>query len=72
MLNWEAAYGKAYDIQVSSDGGHWSTVYSTTAGNGGQEVVSFPAAQARYVRMQGVKRATQWGYSLYEFQVYAL
>ncbi|GAA1983783.1 penicillin acylase family protein [Catenulispora subtropica] len=71
ILNWETAYGKAYDLQVSADGTHWSTVYSTTAGTGGKEVDRFPVAQARYVRMQGVKRGTQWGYSLYEFQVYA-
>ncbi|GAA2048099.1 penicillin acylase family protein [Catenulispora yoronensis] len=72
ILNWEAAYGKAYSIQVSADGTTWQTVYSTTAGQGGQEVAGFPASQARYVRMQGVKRGTQWGYSLYEMQVYAV
>lgn len=71
ILNWEAAYGKAYNIEVSSDGTTWRTVYSTTAGQGGQEVDAFPATQARYVRMQGVQRATGWGYSLYQFQVYA-
>jgi acyl-homoserine lactone acylase PvdQ len=71
ILNWEAAYGKAYNIEVSDDGKTWRTVYSTTTGQGGQEVDTFPATQARYVRMQGVQRATGWGYSLYQFQVYA-
>ncbi|MEZ0114718.1 acyl-homoserine lactone acylase PvdQ [Catenulispora sp. EB89] len=72
MLNWEAAYGKAYNIEVSTDGKNWQTVYSTTTGHGGQEVDRFPATTARYVRMQGVQRGTGWGYSLYQFQVYAL
>ncbi|NUP47125.1 MAG: penicillin acylase family protein [Catenulispora sp.] len=72
MLDWEAAYGKAYSIQVSSDGSTWTTVYSTTAGLGGREVDRFPVTQARYVRMQGTERATKWGYSLYEMQVYAV
>ncbi|WP_194927904.1 discoidin domain-containing protein, partial [Catenulispora pinisilvae] len=72
MLNWEAAYGKAYNIEVSDDGTNWRTVYTTTTGQGGQEVDSFPVTSARYVRMQGVQRATGWGYSLYQFQVYAL
>ncbi|WP_194926505.1 penicillin acylase family protein [Catenulispora pinisilvae] len=72
MLNWEAAYGKAYNIEVSDDGTNWRTVYTTTTGHGGQEVDSFPVTSARYVRMQGVQRATGWGYSLYQFQVYAL
>ncbi|MBS2531149.1 penicillin acylase family protein [Catenulispora sp. NF23] len=72
MLNWQAAYGKAYNIEVSDDGTNWRTVYTTTTGHGGQEIDSFPVTSARYVRMQGVQRATGWGYSLYQFQVYAL
>lgn len=71
ILDWEAAYGKAYNIEVSGDGKTWRTVYSTTTGQGGQEVDTFPVTQARYVRMRGVQRATGWGYSLYQFQVYA-
>jgi acyl-homoserine lactone acylase PvdQ len=72
ILDWEAAYGKAYNIEVSDDGKNWRTVYSTTAGQGGTDVVRFPSTSARYVRMQGVQRGTGWGYSLYQFQVYAL
>jgi acyl-homoserine lactone acylase PvdQ len=71
ILRWEAAYGSAYKIEVSTDGTTWSTVYSTTSGNGGVENVPFPATTARYVRMTGVKRATSYGYSLYEFELYA-
>ena len=72
ILNWETAYGKAYTIEVSDDGKNWRTVYSTTAGRGGVEVDRFPATSARFVRMQGVQRGTGWGYSLYQFQVYAV
>lgn len=72
VLNWEAAYGKAYDIDVSSDGQNWTKVYSTAAGAGGQDVDRFPVTSARYVKMQGVTRGTGWGYSLYEFQIYAV
>ena len=38
--------------------------------NGGTSVSTFPAASARYVEMYGTQRATIWGYSMYEFQVY--
>jgi hypothetical protein len=69
VLNWEAAYGKAYKIQVSDDGSHWADAYSTTTGAGGTETVGVNK-NARYVRMQGVTPATQYGYSLYEFEVY--
>ncbi|WP_341679256.1 beta-1,3-glucanase family protein [Niveibacterium sp. SC-1] len=70
VLNWEAAFGKAYQIQVSNDGNAWSTVYNQTAGKGGKEDLSFATANARYVRMQGQTRGTGYGYSLWEFEVY--
>ncbi|MFB9253570.1 penicillin acylase family protein [Sphaerisporangium melleum] len=71
VLRWEAAYGAAYRIQTSSDGSSWTTVFSTTSGDGGVDNVTFPATGARYVRMQGVTRGTSYGYSLYEMEVYA-
>jgi beta-glucosidase len=68
---WEAAYATAFQVQVSDDGSTWSTVYSTTTGTGGNQ--SFPvSATARYVRMYGTARATQFGYSVFEFDVYGL
>jgi len=67
-LNWEAAYGKSYKIQVSNDAVDWTDVYSTTNGNGGIDQINF-AASGRYVRMLGVQRGTIYGYSLWEFEV---
>lgn len=69
-LIWETAYGKSYSIQVSDDAENWTEVYSTTAGKGGTERITFNEAEARYVRMFGTVRATQYGYSLWEFEVY--
>jgi hypothetical protein len=69
QLVWEAAYGKAYDIQVSDDGTTWRTVYSTTTGDGGVDDIGVTAT-GRYVRMSGTQRGTGWGYALYEFGVY--
>jgi hypothetical protein len=68
-LQWETAYAKAFEIQVSSDGANWTDVYSTTTGTGGDQTVSVNGS-GRYVRMYGTQRATQYGYSLWEFQVY--
>ena len=34
-LNWEAAFGRSYQIQTSPDGNTWTTVFSTTTGDGG-------------------------------------
>ncbi|WP_428985176.1 discoidin domain-containing protein [Streptomyces hundungensis] len=69
VLRWEAAYAKAYRIELSTNGTDWSTAYSTTTGAGGTETLNV-SGTARYVRMYGVSRATQYGYSLWEFQVY--
>ncbi|MFI6497587.1 discoidin domain-containing protein [Nonomuraea typhae] len=68
-LFWEVAYGKAYQIQVSPDAASWTTVYSTTTGDGGQDDVAV-SASARYVRMYGTQRGTPYGYSLWEMQVF--
>jgi len=70
VLKWEAAYGKAYQIQVSSDNASWTTVYTRTGGTGGTETLDFTATSGRYVRLLGSARGTQWGYSLWEFEVY--
>jgi beta-glucanase (GH16 family) len=68
-LNWEAAYAKAFQIQTSNNGTSWTTVYSTTTGAGGNQTLSV-SGSGRYVRMNGTQRATRWGYSLWEFQVF--
>jgi hypothetical protein len=69
VLNWETAYGKAFSIQTSNDGSSWTTIYSTTTATGGVQTLNVTGS-GRYVRMYGTARGTQWGYSLWEFQVY--
>ena len=70
VLKWEDAFAKGYKVQVSNDAEEWKDVHTTDKGVGGTEVIHFPVEDARYVRMQGTKRAINWGYSLYEFEVY--
>ncbi|MFE5138614.1 discoidin domain-containing protein [Streptomyces fagopyri] len=69
VLNWETAYGKDYKIQVSDNGSSWTDIKSVTGGDGGTDTLDV-AGHGRYVRMSGVTRATQYGYSLWEFQVF--
>jgi len=71
VLSWEKAYGKGFKIQLSSDGTDWRDAVSVTDGNGGTNNLSFAPSNARFVRMQGVQRGTKYGYSLYEFEIYA-
>ncbi|MGN7764260.1 polysaccharide lyase family 8 super-sandwich domain-containing protein [Paenibacillus sp. 22594] len=70
MLHWESAYGKEYEIRVSDNTQDWKTVYSTATGDGETDEISFDPVNARYVQMYGLKRATTYGYSLWEFKVY--
>jgi hypothetical protein len=69
VLQWEAAYATAFQIQTSPDGTNWTTVYSTTTGTGGTQTLGVTGT-GRYVRMYGTARGTPYGYSLWEFQVY--
>ncbi|MFI0896289.1 discoidin domain-containing protein [Streptomyces sp. NPDC020983] len=69
QLTWETAYAKAYQIQVSADGSNWTTAYSTANGPGATELITLTGT-GRYVRMYGTQRATAYGYSLWEFQVF--
>jgi CxxC motif-containing protein (DUF1111 family) len=69
VLTWEAAYGKSYQIQTSSDAATWTTVFTTTTGDGGTDDLAV-SGSGRYVRMYGTARANGYGYSLWEFQVY--
>lgn len=69
VLRWEAAYGKSYQIQTSNNTVDWTTVYSTTTGNGGVDDLSVTGT-GRYIRMYGTVRGSAFGYSLYEFEVY--
>jgi type 1 glutamine amidotransferase len=69
-INWEAAYARAYQIQTSPDNATWTTVYSTTTGDGGIDDVTV-SGSGRYVRVNGTQRAlTPYGYSIWELEVY--
>ncbi len=69
-LNWEAAYGKSYQIQVSSNALDWTTIYSTTTSTGGIQDLTGLSGTGRYVRMYGTVRSGVYGYSLWAFEVY--
>ncbi|MEV0822395.1 discoidin domain-containing protein [Nonomuraea rubra] len=69
VLDWEAAHATAFRIQTSADATTWTDAYATTTGTGGTQTIDLTAT-GRYVRMYGTTRATGYGYSLWEFQVY--
>ncbi|MDI5967274.1 beta-N-acetylglucosaminidase domain-containing protein [Streptantibioticus silvisoli] len=72
VLGWQQAYAAAFRVEVSADGRHWRTAASVTDGHGGTETVGLDAPDTRYVRIQGVSRATRYGYSLWSLRAYAV
>ena len=72
QLDWEAAAGKEYVIQFSNDGQNFTDVYTVTDGkSGAREYLRVEPQQTRYVRILGKKRATVFGYSLWEVKLFA-
>jgi hypothetical protein len=79
-ITWEAASGRDFLLQVSSDGLSWTTVKTVTANNptdrGGYYLNEYTDLNAngtsigRYVRFYGSARNTSFGYSIYEFEVF--
>ena len=69
ILNWEAAYAKDFQLQVSDDAVNWTTVKSIS-GNTFLQNILYVKGTGRYIRMFGTARGTTYGYSLYEFQVF--
>jgi aryl-phospho-beta-D-glucosidase BglC (GH1 family) len=68
-LLWEAAYARAYTVQVSNDASTWATIFSTTTGDGGTDDLAV-SGSGRYLRVHGTQRGTAYGYSLFELQVF--
>ncbi|CAM5539514.1 Hyaluronoglucosaminidase OS=Streptomyces griseomycini OX=66895 GN=FHS37_000887 PE=4 SV=1 [Streptomyces griseomycini] len=71
-LHWQDAHPSAYRVEVSADGRTWRTAAAVRDGRGGRETVRMDEPDVRYVRVQGEKRATRYGYSLWSVEAYAV
>jgi hypothetical protein len=69
ILKWETAAGKDFKIQVADDTVNWRNL-ATITGNGSLLNIIPVHNTGRYLRMYGINRATAYGYSLHEFEVY--
>jgi hypothetical protein len=72
-IYWENAYAVNYTIQYSTDNVNWSNTLVVTGNTGGDGMVdqrNFPTVQGRYIRIYCTLRNGQYGYSIWELQVY--
>lgn len=68
-VNWQSAYGKDYQVQVSNDGTAWTPIRAVAGNTARVNLLSGLAATAQYVRVLGQARGTGYGYSIYELEV---
>jgi len=70
-IRWERAHARNYLVQGSVDGADWET-FASESGREGWVVTTLPeGAKARWVRMYGQQRATEFGFSIWEMKVLA-
>jgi hypothetical protein len=70
-ITWEHAFAKRYALQTgSSINGPWTTAVTIDDGAFGTALSPGIGVNARFLRMLGLQRATQYGYSIWELDVY--
>jgi len=69
VFSWESAYATNFTVATSADATTWTTINTTTNGTGGVQTLNVTGS-GRYVRLNTTRRATQYGVSLWEFQVF--
>ena len=69
QIDWENAYASRYQVLTSLNGTSWSLAGETTQAAPGSRTTSFATRTARYVRVLGLQRATQYGISFFEARV---
>ena len=75
VINWEGQWGVDWDILVSDDMKNWKIIYSVTDYKGPGHPVYFRQrikvdAEGRYMKLDLKMRHMQWGFSMYDLEVY--
>lgn len=72
-IDWPNACARAYSVQTSTDGQHWTTVAERTAQDvcpRTDEIIVDVDEPVSFVRMLGSQRWSSWGYSISEMRVW--
>jgi len=71
VLRWGNFYATSYVVQISPDGVSWTTIFTTTSGDGGVDVISFSPTSGRYVKMESTAWSEgPWRIRLNEFEIF--
>jgi beta-glucanase (GH16 family) len=68
-LSWSACFATDYAVEASEDGLAWATLAERSEFGGARDTV-LTDKPGRYVRVRTLKRATPYGASLYELEVF--
>lgn len=68
-IQWATAYAQGYQVQLSNDAVNWNTVYATSGGDGGADMVPI-SGSGRYVRMFATQLGGSSYYSIHEIEIY--
>lgn len=66
---WEEAYGKSYFMEYSTDNISWESIM-VEKDSEGPDFFDLDSSKVRYIRIRGKKRATTWGYSIFEILIH--
>lgn len=71
-ITWETAVALNYKIQISDDANTWTDIKTITGNSTLTNDLTGLMGSGRYVRMFGSARKTQYGFSIYEFEIYGI
>ncbi len=73
---WEAASAREYRVLISETGdeGSFKEVFHGAYSSGARtdDVVPNSPMRAKYIRIEGISRTTQYGYSIFETEIYTV
>ena len=69
-LFWETARAESFAVELSDDGNAWRTAETVSGNESYANTVALGGAKGRHLRIRGVKRATEYGYSLFQIEAY--
>ncbi|MGF1645153.1 MAG: discoidin domain-containing protein, partial [Thiotrichales bacterium] len=71
-ITWDAEdHAVEYELRVSEDGTDWRTIHVAKAGQGGRDLIFFPAERARHLRLELVRGRRGPAYAISSLEIRA-